>query len=82
MGNETQTGTVKFFSSKKGYGFINDKKGDLFVHWSAIQKEGFKFLKKDDLVEYEVDVGDEGKRQAINVKILEKAKDRDTSGDE
>lgn len=49
-------GRVKWFSDQKGYGFIakDDGSGDVFVHFSAVQAEGFKSLKENDLVEFEV----------------------------
>ena len=60
-------GTVKWFSNEKGYGFISRPDGDdVFVHFSAIQGEGFKSLKQDDAVEFEVTSGPKGP-QAINV---------------
>ena len=52
-------GTVKWFSSEKGYGFITPENGgkDLFVHFSAIQADGFKTLNEGDKVEYEEATG-------------------------
>ena len=56
--SETQTGTVKWFNDKKGYGFITPEDGgkDLFVHMSGITMEGFKTLSENQTVNY--DVGD------------------------
>ncbi|ANQ53388.1 cold-shock protein [Thermosipho affectus] len=63
-------GTVKWFDAKKGYGFITKEDGeDIFVHWSAIQTDGFKTLKEGQEVEFEVQDGQKGP-QAANVKPL------------
>ena len=53
---ETQTGTVKWFNNKKGYGFITPTTGgsDLFVHMSSILMEGFKTLAEAQTVTYQV----------------------------
>jgi CspA family cold shock protein len=63
-------GTVKWFSSEKGYGFITPENGgkDLFVHFSAIQADGFKTLNEGDKVEYEETAGRKGP-QAANVRL-------------
>ncbi len=64
------TGTVKWFNSEKGYGFITTDEGqDIFVHYSAINSEGFKTLNEGDQVEFEVTEGDRGP-QASNVEKL------------
>ncbi len=64
------TGTVKWFNSEKGYGFITTDEGnDIFVHYSAINEEGFKTLNEGDKVEFEVVEGDRGP-QASNVEKL------------
>ena len=48
-----KTGKVKWFNAKKGYGFINDEEGnDIFVHFSAVQMDGFKVLEEGDEVEF------------------------------
>ncbi len=62
------TGTVKWFNDAKGFGFITPDEGgeDLFVHFSAISAAGFKSLKEDQRVSYEVVQGPKGK-QAANV---------------
>lgn len=63
-------GTVKWFSNKKGYGFITLEGGeqgkDIFVHFSAIQGEGFKTLNEGETVELEVEQGPKGEK-AVNV---------------
>jgi CspA family cold shock protein len=64
-------GTVKWFSAEKGYGFITPDEGgkDVFVHYSAIQAEGYRSLNEGQKVEYEVVQGQKGP-QASNVKPL------------
>ena len=68
-------GTVKWFDSRKGYGFITreDGSGDIFVHFSAIQGEDadFKIIYEGDIVEFEVTEGDKGP-QATNLTVTEK----------
>lgn len=62
-------GTVKWFNTQKGYGFITDTEGnDVFVHYSGIAAEGFKTLEEGQDVTYDVEVVD-GKSKAINVKV-------------
>lgn len=63
-------GTVKWFNAKKGFGFISDEEGnDVFVHFSALQMDGFKVLDEGDEVEFEVFNGEKGP-QAANVTKL------------
>jgi len=65
------TGIVKWFDSKKGYGFIESEgEKDIFVHFSEIQAEGYKFLKDGQKVEFEIQADEQGKR-AKNVTIAE-----------
>ncbi|MDD2260192.1 MAG: cold-shock protein, partial [Acholeplasmataceae bacterium] len=60
----------KWFDEKKGYGFISTDDGkDIFVHFSAIQAEGFKNLNEGDLVEFEVNDGDRGPQASHVVKL-------------
>lgn len=65
------SGTVKWFNSEKGYGFITPEDGskDLFVHFSAIQGEGYKSLNDGQKVEYEATQGQKGP-QASNVRVV------------
>lgn len=65
-----EKGTVKWFNATKGFGFISGDNGeDVFVHYSAIQGEGFKSLEEGDQVEFEVVEGEKGP-QATNVTKL------------
>ncbi|HEY7471571.1 MAG TPA: cold-shock protein [Gemmatimonadota bacterium] len=64
---DRMTGTVKWFNDAKGFGFIQQENGpDVFVHFSAIQADGFKSLSENDKVEFEVTQGPKGP-QAANV---------------
>ena len=64
------TGKVKWFNADKGFGFIEREDGDdVFVHFSAIQAEGFKTLEEGQDVEFEIVEGDRGP-QAANVTAL------------
>ncbi|MET3290406.1 UNVERIFIED_CONTAM: CspA family cold shock protein [Brevibacillus sp. OAP136] len=65
-----QQGTVKWFNAEKGFGFIQVEGGeDVFVHYSAIQTEGFKTLEEGQKVEFEIVQGSRGP-QAANVNKL------------
>mgnify|MGYP003290683513 CR=1 FL=1 len=73
-------GTVHWFNNQKGYGFLKSEEGkDVFLHYSNIVMEGFKELEENDVVNYELGVGNDGREQAVNVtpivttKMIEKA---------
>ncbi|MBD3374110.1 cold-shock protein [candidate division KSB1 bacterium] len=62
-----ETGTVKWFNSSKGYGFITREEGeDVFVHYKAIQGDGYRSLDEGDRVQFDVERGPKG-LQAANV---------------
>lgn len=65
------TGTVKWFDSKKGFGFItrDDNGQDIFVHFSAIQGKGFRNLEEGEKVEFEIVQEEKGPRAANVVKL-------------
>jgi cold shock protein len=68
--SERITGTVKWFNGSKGYGFIErEGRADVFVHYSAIQGDGFRNLEEGQQVEFEIEQGPKG-LQAANVKPL------------
>ena len=62
-------GTIKFFNSDKGYGFIAPEDGgdDRFVHITAVQAAGMQTLDKDQRLSYEVEEGRNGKKSAVNL---------------
>ncbi|MBB6636106.1 MULTISPECIES: cold shock domain-containing protein [Cohnella] len=63
-------GTVKWFNAEKGYGFISVEDGnDVFVHFSAIQGEGFKTLEEGQAVEFEITQGNRGPQASNVVKL-------------
>ena len=69
IGKSMAQGTVKWFNAEKGFGFITQDGGaDVFVHFSAIQGDGYKELKENQRVEFEVKNGDKGPQaDAVNL---------------
>lgn len=67
------TGTVKWFSSEKGFGFLVPDGGgkDIFVHYTSIQMDGFKTLSEGDRVTFEMGTGPGNRPQAIKVRRVE-----------
>ncbi|MDE2595567.1 MAG: cold-shock protein [Sphingomonadales bacterium] len=65
-------GTVKFFNSDKGYGFIapDEGGGDSFVHISAVERSGLGTLNKDQRVKYELETDRRGKTSAVNLEAV------------
>jgi CspA family cold shock protein len=69
-GGTRMRGSVKWFNEAKGFGFIQDDSGeDVFVHFSAIQSDGFKSLAQGDRVEFDVVPGAKGKQAANVVRV-------------
>ncbi len=65
------TGVVKWFDSKKGYGFVTSDGGkEYFVHFSGIASDGFKSLVENQAVEFDLATGNKGE-QAVNVKVIQ-----------
>jgi CspA family cold shock protein len=70
-GNTMATGTVKWFSDDKGFGFItpDDQSKDLFVHHSGVAGDGYRSLQEGAKVSYDAQAGDKGPR-AVNVEVI------------
>jgi len=70
--SDKKTGIVKWFDSKKGYGFIEvEGSDDIFVHFSEIKEEGYKSLKDGQKVEFEIQKDDQGERAKSVTKVEE-----------
>jgi hypothetical protein len=69
--NTMAKGTVKWFNAEKGFGFIEPEDGsaDVFVHYSEINGDGFRYLEENQVVEFEVGDGAKG-TQALNVRVI------------
>jgi len=65
------SGTVKWFNTEKGYGFIAPETGgkDVFVHISAVERSGLTGLKDDQKVTYELEAGRDGRESATNIEL-------------
>jgi CspA family cold shock protein len=66
------TGTVKFFNTTKGYGFIRPDEGskDVFVHISAVEKSGLGTLSENQKISFDVETGRDGRSSAVNLKAI------------
>ncbi len=66
------TGTVKFFNTTKGFGFIQPDDGskDVFVHISAVERSGLGSLSENQKVSFEVEKGRDGRASAVNLKAI------------
>ncbi|SFO31161.1 cold-shock protein [Cohaesibacter marisflavi] len=67
------TGTVKFFNTTKGYGFIEPEEGgkDAFVHISAVERSGLSTLSEGQKVSFELETGRNGKESAVNLQLVD-----------
>lgn len=70
------TGTVKWFSAQKGFGFITPDEGgeDLFVHQTSIRSDGFRTLSEGQAVEFVIDYGEDGRTKAVDVENLARSR--------
>jgi CspA family cold shock protein len=66
-------GTVKFFNDQKGFGFIapDDGSGDTFVHASAVERAGWRDLQQNQRLSYDIVLGQRGKSEAANLRLIE-----------
>jgi cold shock protein len=66
------TGTVKWFSSQKGYGFVQPDDGtkDVFVHVSAVERSGMGSLREGQKLSYDIERGQQGRTSAVNLKAV------------
>ena len=73
--NDMPTGTVKFFNEHKGYGFIQPDEGgnDAFVHISAVERAGFRSLRQDQRLSYELEEDQRGKLKAVRLTSADEA---------
>ncbi len=63
-------GTVKWFNGSKGYGFITTEEGnDVFVHFSAIEMDGYKVLEENEVVQFEITNGEKGPQASHVVRL-------------
>jgi CspA family cold shock protein len=70
--SERVRGTVKWFSNEKGYGFISrEEDKDIFVHYSAIQTDGYRSLEEGQEVEFEVTDGPKGQQASNVTRVME-----------
>jgi CspA family cold shock protein len=72
LGGSMPNGTVKFFNTTKGFGFIQPDDGskDVFVHISAVERAGLGSLKENQKVSFDLEKGSNGKTSAVNLKAL------------
>jgi CspA family cold shock protein len=77
-------GTVKFFNEHKGYGFIQPDDGgkDAFVHISAVERSGFRSLRQDQRISYDLQQDQRGKTSAVNLKSADDAGAPEASADD
>ena len=78
------TGTVKFFNTQKGYGFIQPEDGgqDAFVHITAVERAGMRTLRQDQRVSYELEQDNRGKTSAVNLQPADGAAPQPPATDE